>query len=1122
MRITKLSLQSSSLPALAAALMIAGLAPAQASAADGLAAEEEITAEVLAAEEVDPAEPGEAIVVTGSRIAIDATTESTSPITVVGSEDIALSGQADLATQLRTIPALQGSLPGIDSVNQAAAGDSSDLGLSLLNLRQLGSVRTLVLEDGRRHVPGTGGSASVDIGAIPQGRIKSVEVLTGGASSIYGADAVSGVVNFTLRSGRDFDGLELNVQGGISGQGDAENYSVSLAGGGEFLDGRGSAVFSVDYSKQESLRAFERDFAGTGIYGLGFANQAIFDLLGLTDADYGLPAGQRPSQVFYPNVTLPVSSRFGIIAIDNGFASAFDAVNAINPNGSVPRLAGTNIPIAQVFDGNTLRAFNGGTFVDAFSASGGDGIGANVNELIVPEVEQLVFSAGADFEITPGITAFFEGKYAFTDGVDATGTPFNDDIPIRLDNPFMPSALRAQVTQLQGLGQTPVIVMSRDIQDIDVLPTENTERSTLRFVAGLRGEFEKLGWKWELSYNYGRTEVESVFKNTRLDDRYFYAIDAIALTTGNLAAFRANNREVGAVRAGQSLKINATTAQVGDIICRSELDGTAPGVSPFPRPPRNPDGTGRAISFTPRTGACAPINLFGPDSINGLGADFAFVDITNSTILTQQQLLGSLAGDTAEFFELPGGPVGFAVGFEYRKDTSLFTPSPLQNSPGITSGVISSGSPVRPSPDPAFQDPSITVTEGFGELRAPLLGDMKFIELLEVNGAIRFSDYNTIGKTLAWTVGGRYKPHETLTFRGTYSVAVRAPNLAELFGPVRSATIGLLADPCAAQNINSGSSFRVANCAKFVAPGFNPANFGSAFRPGTTGGNPNLQEEEAKTFTAGFVWQPKGFLRGLSVIADYYDIEISGAVGSLTGLQIASACVDLPTTDNQFCDAITRNPVNGLIENFTAGNVNLGSLKVRGIDFAATYTIDEPFGESFGSFDLSVTGTRFLEDTSVFDATAGALIASITDPLAKLEAQTSDDINNDNLGEFGNPEWIANFGVTWKRDNFSFGWSGRFESSQLAPGIGNIQVVDVDTVGGQVVVTDDNTLVPLSQRDTGDSLVHDIFANVELNEKFSFYGGVNNLTDREPYLASLVRPIGVRGRFFYLGLRASF
>ncbi len=1110
MRITNLSLHSSSLPTLAAALLVAGFA------ATGAHAQDSVTDEEPAADE-----PAEAIVVTGSRIGLNAPIESASPLTIIDAEAIATSGQADIASLLRLQPALQGSLPGVDSVNQAAAGDSSDLGLSLLNLRNLGSVRTLVLEDGRRHVPGTGGSAAVDINAIPQGRIKSVEVLTGGASSIYGADAVTGVVNFTLRSGRDFDGLEVNLQGGISDEGDAQNWSISAAGGGTFADDRGSAVFSIDYSKQTGLVATDRDFAGEGIFGLGFANDAIFNLLGLTDADFGLPAGQRPSQAFYPNVTLPVSSRFGIIALGGPGTSAFDAVNALNADGSVPFIPGTNIPIAQVFDNGTLRAFNAGTFVDPFSASGGDGIGANTRELILPELEQLVVSAGADFEITPGVELFFEGKFAFTDGRDATGTPFNDDIPIRLDNPFIPTALRNQITTLQGLGVSPTIAVSRDLLDADVLPNEQTERTSFRFVTGLRGEFEDLGWKWELSYNFGRTEVESVFSNTRLDDRYFYAIDAIGLTAGNLAAFRANNRTVSAVRNGQSIQINPGTAQVGDIICRSELDGTAPGVSPFPRPPRNPDGTGRAISFTPRTGTCAPINILGADTITGAGANFAFVDITNSTVLTQEQVLATISGDTAEFFELPGGPIGFAAGFEYRSDTSQFTPSPLQNSPGITSGVISSGSPVRPSPDLSFQDPDITVYEGFGELRVPLLADITLIDLLEVNGAIRFSDYNTIGRTTAWSAGGRYKPFDSLTFRGTYSVAVRAPNLAELFGPVSAATIGLLADPCAAANINNGSNFRAANCAQFVAPGFNPANFGSAFRPGTTGGNPNLQEEEAKTFTAGFVFQPRGFLSGLTVIADYYDIEITDAIGSLTGVQIAAACVDLPTTDNQFCPLITRNSTNGLIENFTAGNVNLGAITARGVDFAATYGFDVPFGSDLGSIDLSVSGTYFLEDTQVFDATGGAGLDGLTGP-ALEQAIINQEITNDNLGEFGVPEFIANFGVTWNIDKVTVGWNGRFESSQLSPGVDNIEVVDIAIENGAVVVRDDNTFVPLVQRDTGTSLVSDFFVEVDVLDKFSVYGGVNNAFDQEPYLGSLIRPIGVRGRFFYLGLRGSF
>lgn len=1108
MRISKLSLHSSSLPAIAAALLIAGLAPAQASAQDEVASE-------------DPAaeDKGAPIVVTGSRIALNAATESASPISVVTGQAIQTSGQPDVATLLRNIPALQGTLPGIDSVNQAATGDSSDLGLSLLNLRNLGTVRTLTLVDGRRHVPGTGGSAAVDINHIPQARIKTVEVLTGGASSIYGADAVTGVVNFSLRSGRDFDGIEYNFQGGISSRGDAESFSASVALGGEFADGRGSAVISAEYRKQTPLIAADRSFAGKGAFTLSAASQRTLDLLGITQAQLGLPAGTIPANAFVPDYTLPISSGFGIIAIDR---SAFIAGRNAGRAGTTVNIPGTNIPTAQVFDNGQLRAFNPGVSVGGFDSSGGDGIGANPLGIILPDLDQLVVSGGADFEITSGIEAFVESTFAFTSGRDQAGIPFSDEIPIELDNPFIPAQLRAQIPVVQAAGRPININLQRDLLDADVQPFEDTERNTWRIVGGFRGEFEKLGWNWEVSYNYGRTEVESTFRNTRIEDRYYYAIDAVALTAANIGSFRPSSA-TKAIRNGQDITINAGSAQIGDIICRSQLDGSAPGVSPFPEPPTNPDGTGKALTFTPGDGQCAPINIFGLNSIKGAGADFAFLDIIDSTIITQQQFLATLAGDSAEFFELPGGPVGFAIGFEYRKDTSQFSPSTLRYAPAITSGAVNSG-PTLPSPDPSFQDPNISVYEGFAELRAPLLADMPFIDLLEVQGAVRFSDYNTIGRTTAWSVGGRYKPIDSLTFRGTYSIAVRAPNLAELFGPLTPATLGLTADPCSVVNINAGSSFRQANCNSLVGPNFDPTNFASAFRPGTNGGNPNLSEEEAETFTAGFVFQPTGFLSGLTLIADYYDIRITNAIGSLTGAEIAAACVDLPTTDNQFCDQIDRDPTNGVISFFRSGLINLGALNVRGVDFAATYKFDvaDVIGKDAGSLNLSVTGTRFLKDEQIFDATADILIAAITDPLERKQAQISNDITNDNLGTLGNPKWIANFGITWNLDKLTLGWNGRFESSQLSPGIDRIEVTEVAIENGAVVVRDDNTFVPLPQRDTGSSLVSDFFGSYEFSDKFGVYGGINNAFDREPYLGGLVRPVGVRGRYFYLGVQGKF
>jgi outer membrane receptor protein involved in Fe transport len=232
----------------------------------------------------------------------------------------------------------------------------------------------------------------------------------------------------------------------------------------------------------------------------------------------------------------------------------------------------------------------------------------------------------------------------------------------------------------------------------------------------------------------------------------------------------------------------------------------------------------------------------------------------------------------------------------------------------------------------------------------------------------------------------------------------------------------------------------------------------------------------------------------------------------------------LPTTTNQFCDAIDRDPTNGVISFFRSGQINLGALNVRGIDFAASYTFDvaDVIGSDLGTLNLSVTGTRFLKDEQIFDATAETLISSIADPLEQQQARIANNITNDQLGTLGNPEWIANFGITWNKDKLTLGWNGRFESSQLSFGIDNIEVNSVDIEGNRVVVNPDNSFIPLPQRDTGSSLVNDFFGSYEVSERFGIYGGINNAFDREPYLGDLVRPIGVRGRYFYLGVRGSF
>lgn len=1082
----------------------------------------------------DTAEEGDKtldrVVITGSRIAQDSALTAPSPVLTLDNELFRNSGDIDVGVSLRNIPALQGSDPASLAAAQGAA-----TGLSTLDLRQLGANRTLVLQDGRRHVPGVGGSQAVDIGAIPQVLIDRVEVLTGGASSVYGADAVSGVVNFVLRDGRDFDGLEYRLQTGISDKGDAEDVFASLAYGGTFDSGRGSAVFAAEYSYSSSILAGDRDFAGSGFSSLNATGGFFNSFLGID------PAAEN---AFIPNPTLPVSSGLGLVTVSPfGGASPFFELSLflnefVPGQDTIPNSPGTNVPVVQVVDNGVLRPFDPGIALNSFNAIGGDSIPAGNadSEFLIPEQQRFVFAGGFDYELLPNMTVFADAKFVFNDALDQGTIPFSDDIPLALDNAFLPQAILNQVADLQAAGFSPSIGVARDILDPEVDGGSPTTRQTIRATGGIRGEIPTTGFNYEVSYGWGRTDIEATTANARLNDRYFTAIDAVALTAadfdmnGNLIT--AGSPTLNAIRNGQDLVIDSSNAAIGDIVCRSELTGLpAPSNIPFGvgGPPLFGPGTTingtdvssftRPVTFQIGDGQCAPVNILGGDSIRGAGADFAFVDLLSTTEITQQQLLATVSGDTGNYFELPAGPIGIAAGLEWRKDESQFIPD---NFLSIEPNVVNNTS-ARIDASPT-DGQNITVFELFGEVQVPLLKDLPFAEYLEVTASGRYSDYNTIGSTGTFSVGGRYQPHEWVTLRGTYSRAIRAPNIGELFDPQGPATIAVGADPCDDDNILNGSANREANCLMFVNPGFDAQVELTAFVTGTTGGNPNLTEETAETFTVGGVFQPGGFLDGLVLIADYYDIEITDAIGSLSGAAIAAACVDLPSIDNQFCDNIQRVPRSegGEISGFTSGNINLAILRARGLDFEARYAFDMPnYGDrDLGTMNISLAGTRFLERFTEGDPVIQEVIASEMDPVQQQLLIVDQAVNNDLLNVIGVPEWVFNLGLNWEYGKWNIGWTGRFESS--TQNFSNGAFFDVEEQNGQIVVIENPNLADPSQLFTGSGFEQDVSVNYEFSDWLQIYGGVSNLTDREPFLGSLARPVGPRGRFFFLGVRGVF
>ena len=202
----------------------------------------------------------EEITVTGSRIARDPNLGGALPIQSIDAQEIQLSGEFSISDVVNDIPALLGSITAEQSAESALVSD----GANVLNLRNLGLERTLVLVDGRRHVGGVSGTAAVDVGSIPMGLVERVEVLTGGASAVYGADAVTGVVNFILKD--DYEGFGVDVSYGMSSEGDGEQTSISALWGKNFANDRGNVAISVDYRTDAGLSRRDRgDFIiGTG------------------------------------------------------------------------------------------------------------------------------------------------------------------------------------------------------------------------------------------------------------------------------------------------------------------------------------------------------------------------------------------------------------------------------------------------------------------------------------------------------------------------------------------------------------------------------------------------------------------------------------------------------------------------------------------------------------------------------------------------------------------------------------------------------------------------------------------------------------------------------------------
>jgi outer membrane receptor protein involved in Fe transport len=959
----------------------------------------------IATDQAEP-ETRNDIVVTGSRIRRP-DFDTPNPVLSINAAQIQASGTTNLTDFLTGYPALQGSSTSADN-----SGDNAGIGatgLNLLNLRNLGTERTLVLIDGRRHVAGLPGSQSIDINTIPNDLVERVEVLTGGASAVYGADGVSGVVNFIMK--KDFEGVTARGQAGISEYGDAGQRFVSVTAGKNFLDNRGNFAIAYEYGEEDRLQTRDRkNLSGTNRTAFYLNPDDPENQGGYT----GGPVNGIPDYIPLNNIRYFDTNREGGIDLDfDGFPDYF-----------VDRSGG-------------LVQFDPGRFVPDFYQQGGNAtLVSDYGNDLLPSVKRHVVNALTHFEVSPALTLFAEGKYANIHSFSLAQPTFDYYLLIPEDNPYIPAALRSQIAALGNGG----VLVNRDNFDFGQRG-EDIRRETYRFVVGARGEISSHA-NYEISYVWGRTDVKNTYVNDILDDRYYAAIDVV------------------------------TNPANGQPTCRVNLQ---PGWTPD-QPYNYTRDVFAPTSFSP--GQCVPLNLFGEGAPSQAALDFIRANTTDRARIEQQVISGSISGDFGAFFELPGGPIGFAIGGEYRKEKSTFTADPLA-AQGLTFTNSLSNDSGR-----------YEVTEEFGELRAPLLKDVPFFHRLEFGAAIRFSDYSTIGSTTAWKVDGTWAPIRDIAFNGTYSTAVRAPNIGELFAG-NSQTFEFITDPCNTNQIQNGTANRAANCAALLADlgVASPSTYRdnrSVNIPGFSGGNPNLSEEEAKTWTAGVVFQPR-FIPGLSVRADWYDIRLKNAINTVTAEQLAQLCVDQATLNNVFCNAIVRQngssgPASaGNIIDFTVAPQNVAQFRTAGLDLNVSYQVKTA---KVGTFSLNVMANYL--DRLEFIGTPGAPTTN-------------------QRGEAFAPKYTVNSDLTWKLGaltvNYGLLWFDktlRFTNQQVAT---NTDIVDPKYFYLK------------------EHWQHDIFFSYDVKGGLQFYGGVNNVFGQKPDIGTNTYPVSSVGRFFYAGAK---
>jgi iron complex outermembrane recepter protein len=1103
----------------------------------------------------------EEVQVTGSRI-LRRDYDSNSPLVSVESEAFESRTGLNIESYLNQLPQFNPATTPTTAQFDVQITPVNSVGISSISLRGFGPNRNLVLVDGHRSVP-INALMVTDINYIPSALIERVEIISGGASAVYGADAIGGVTNFITR--QNFEGFEADMQYGIAEAGDSQETRVYALMGANFADGRGNVTFEAESYDREAAFRRNRSFF-TDSYNdptVGSPDFFVFGYNGYNSAlSFNVPSANAVDALFPNRPIYPATNPD--TGLPNPGANLRTGFRNVGGNGVFEGFRFNNN--GTIFNpglGNNLNKFtgNGGVidgveyaYQNAYDATL-PGISGQIMQIAKwynpdaytssPQTRHSAYASGT-FDFTDHITAFARSTFA-TSTTKTRLFPANASfgweasIPYNptTDSPLLPTLdynnialVRAAVANpndplyrnpnFRPTGQTGALAAQHPVSvEAAVLLNSRTNLFTgapAQTASWVLETFPKESFDDRATTN--TNQVWQVEGGLRFDlpikdwngEAYFAhgESDTYNQATGNnsLTRWRAL---VATNDYGRNAKIsgNQTGASVGfgaaDITCGSGFYNTI--FAGDQRPSQ--------------------------DCINAVAANLQ-TNTHNKQEVAELNFQGGL-------FDLPAGEVRGAAGYQWRKNWSKFTPDILQSTSSFTDQVIG----VYPT---GYLDASTFVRDYYAELLIPVVSDLKFLKKFELELGGRYSDYEHTDETFTYKITGNIEINDYVRFRGGYNKATRAPNLGELFLNVQEffGTGGNFGDPCSGRSnapygaggvapdpqpnnppgegptqLASGQTVQGATSAYLIcqaqmtptalAAYYGPT--GNAVAQGAGGGfawllqqgNPDLESEEADTYTAGVVLTShfqNPWLSGLSATLDWYSVDIQNAIQQYSTDYAANLCYGavLVTTaaeaaaqaatrqcQNTARNAATGGPTNALIE-----YSNQATIKTAGYDVGLNWIV------GFSDVGLDKVPGRFAVNVQ----------ASFLDYYKTKTSPAVFDVETDWKGTFGPTLAGTNGGSYDYRIFSSFSYILEDVSVSLRwrhlPGISSAQQASQDAIikNNERVAAGEPGIklsyTPITNVKVSSYDIMDLSGSWAINKTLTLRAGIDNLFDVDP------------------------